>query len=208
LPAVDFELAHPRGPGRPGNRLSGTDLRVRWQGESGHSAFSIDPCLGREDLDFVRQRKKVDRAVTDLDLTLIIDPDECVLEPVSVVALGVILARVSASALGPVFGRMQGNNRLFQQVFKLECLGKIAVPDHRSVGDAEISKATRDDVNSVDTLPQHLGSSKDGAVVLHYALHVEADLGGFSGASGIPPRIAPVDPRPPRPLLARRVTCA
>jgi len=57
-------------------------------------------------LHLVRQREEVNRAVADLDRPLAVKPDDGVPEPVLVIALGIILARVSAPAFGPVLGRM------------------------------------------------------------------------------------------------------
>src|SRR6516162_2839989 len=99
----------------------------------------------------------MDRAIADLDPTLAIEPDERVLEPVPVVTLGIVFARMRAAALGSVFGRVQGDNRLLQEVLELERLGKVAVPDHRAIRDAEIGEAVGDDVNPADTLPEHFG---------------------------------------------------
>src|SRR5712691_11361861 len=78
---------------------------------------SVDPRLGREGLDLVRQREEVHRAGTEPHLAVAIEPGKRVLEPVLVVALGEILARMGAAALGPVLGRMQRDGRLLQQVF-------------------------------------------------------------------------------------------
>src|ERR1700746_1174056 len=141
------------------------------------SLLLINSGLGREGLHLVRQREEMNRAVTDFDLTPAVEPRDRMLEPVLIVALRIVLARVGAAALGPVLGGVQGTDRLLQQILEFERLGEIAVPDHRTVRDAEIAEAVRDHVDSADTLSEHFGCAEDGAIVLHYALHVEADLG-------------------------------
>ena len=75
----------------------------------------------------------MNRSVADLNRPATVEPDERVPEPVLVIALGIILARMGAAALGPILGRMQSDDRLLQQVFELERLGEVAVPDHRAV---------------------------------------------------------------------------
>src|SRR6516164_2433666 len=147
----------------------------------------------------------MDWSVADLDLTLAIEPDERMLEPIRVVALWIILARVRAAALGAVLRRVQGDNCLLQQVLQLERLGKVAVPDHRTVRDAEIGEAMRDDIDPAYPFPQYLGSTKNRAIVLHHALHIEADLGGLARALGVPHRIEPLDRRLAGAVVERRM---
>src|SRR5215831_3043585 len=109
----------------------------------------------------------MDRPVANLDLMLAIEPDERMLKPVRVVPLWIILAGMSAAALGTVFRRVQSDNCLLQKVLQLERLGKVAVPDHRTVRDAKIGETVGDHVDSTDAFPQHLGGTEDSAVVLH-----------------------------------------
>ena len=54
----------------------------------------VDPRLGRKGLHLIRQCEEMDRPVADLDLTLAVEPYERVLEPIRVVPLWIILARV------------------------------------------------------------------------------------------------------------------
>src|SRR6516162_11220813 len=106
----------------------------------------------------------MDRAIADLDPTLAIEPDERVLEPVPVVALRIVFARMRTAALGSVFGRVQGDHRLLQEVLEFERLSEVAVPNHRAIRNAEIGEAIGDDVDPADTLPEHFGGAKDRAI--------------------------------------------
>src|SRR5437868_15190686 len=86
------------------------------------SAISISQGLGREGLHLVRQGEQVHRAVADRHLAGVVEPGDGVLQPVLVVALRKIVARVGAAALGAVLGRMQRDDRLLQQVLQFERL--------------------------------------------------------------------------------------
>src|SRR5205823_1442670 len=74
----------------------------------------------------------------------IVAPGKGVFEPVLVVALRVILARMCAAALGAVSGGMEHDRRLPDQIVELERLDQIGVPDHRAIGDREITEGLRD----------------------------------------------------------------
>src|SRR5580658_7581854 len=131
----------------------------------------------------------MDRAVADRHAPVAIEPDERVLQPVLVIALGVVLARMRASALPTVFGRVQGGYRLLQQIFQLKRFYQVTIPDHRAVGDAEIGKAVGHAIDLLHALLEHLGGAEDGAIALHYPLHVEADLARLTGTTRMPDRV-------------------
>ena len=84
------------------------------------------------------------RAVAEPHPAGIVAPRQSVLGPVLVVALGVILARVRAAALGSVEGGMEHDRRLSDQIVELERLDEIGVPDHRAVGNGEVVEGPRD----------------------------------------------------------------
>src|SRR5215467_7109355 len=82
----------------------------------------IHPCLRLDIGHLVRQRVGVHRPIVDRHVAVAVEPGERVLHPALVVALGVILARMRATALGAVGGRMHGHDRLRDQVVELEGL--------------------------------------------------------------------------------------
>src|SRR5215472_1034347 len=178
-------------PRRPGPRARGAEACSAWipafagMTEANCEAIaarSIHPCFGGKYLYLVRQSKEMNRAVAELDAAVAVEPGERVLHPVPVVAFRVILAGMRAATLGPVFGGVQRDNGLLEQILQLQRLDQVGVPDHRPVGDAELAKAVGHHVDPADPLPQHLRGPEHGAVVLHHALHVEPDLGGFARA--------------------------
>src|SRR5881394_1241132 len=135
------------------------------------------------------------RAIADRHLAVPIEPGNRVLQPEHVVALRKIVTRMSAAAFGAVLGRMQGHDRLLQQVLQFEGFHQIAIPDHRAVGDCEIAKALRDAVDLADAVAQHVGGAEHRAIVLHRALHLDADLGGFPAAFRVADAVEPSDCR-------------
>ena len=80
------------------------------------------------------------RAVVEAHAPGTLHPGQGVLQPVLIVALGEILARMRAAALGAVGRRMDGRGRLQQQILELERLDQIGVPDERAVGDAHVGE--------------------------------------------------------------------
>src|SRR5579863_9210080 len=84
--------------------------------------LSIGPRLGRYRLHVVRERLQVHRPVVEPNLTACVHPDERVLAPVHIVALGKILARVRATALVTLLRGADGRDGLQHQVLELEGL--------------------------------------------------------------------------------------
>src|SRR5690349_8606920 len=63
---------------------------------------SIDPRLGRNRFHVVAQRLHMHRPVAKAWIAVLAQPGNGVLQPVRIVALGEILARMGAAAFGPV----------------------------------------------------------------------------------------------------------
>src|SRR5215813_10581453 len=104
-------------------RVSWTMIAVRLWGrleKSEARGSSVHPRLRLDIGDLVGERVGVHRPVVDRHLALRVEPGERVLHPVLVVALGVVLARMRAAALGAVGGGMHGHHRLGDQVVELE----------------------------------------------------------------------------------------
>src|ERR1700740_403714 len=112
--------------------------------------------LGRDRLDLGGERVQVPRPVVETGLARSVDPHQGVLEPVLVVALGMVLARVRAAALGTVGGRVDRGARLQPRVFALEGLDEVAVPDERAVADAHVRKGGKGGADALDALRQAL----------------------------------------------------
>jgi len=155
-------------------------------------ALSIHPLGRREGGDLVGQRVEMHRAVAEPDPAGIVAPSKGVLEPVLVVALGVILARVRPAALGAVKRGMQYHRRLADQIVELERLDEIGVPDSRTVGDGEVVEGPRDLGHLAQPLLEHVCGAEDGAMLLHRPLHRAADGTGLTAALRM---TYPVEPR-------------
>src|SRR5215813_1112436 len=81
---------------------------------------SVHPRLGRERLNVVAHGLQVDRPVVDPGLArLFVHPHRRVLQPVLVVALGIVLVRMRASAFLAIGSRADGRLGLQDQVLKL-----------------------------------------------------------------------------------------
>src|SRR5258708_29009893 len=83
-----------------------------------------------------------------------IAPGEAVHEPIDIVALGMILARMRAAAFGAVQSGADGDRGLRQKIVELECLHEGAVPDETVVADTEISEPIRGPGDLVGACPE------------------------------------------------------
>src|SRR5208282_6600907 len=119
------------------------------------------------------------------ELAARVEPDQAVLEPMRVVALGVVLARVPSPALGALRRGGDGAERLGQEVVELERLHKVAVPDERAVAHLEVGPLLPAFVELLEALREDGAGAEDGTVALHRALHLEAQLGGRRRAVGV-----------------------
>src|SRR6266404_5623366 len=71
----------------------------------------------------VRKRLQMDGPVVEPDAAAVIEPGQGVLEPILIVPLGEVFARVGAAAFCPANRRMQADGRLPEHVVELERLG-------------------------------------------------------------------------------------
>ena len=62
------------------------------------------------------------RAIIQASRAVVIDPGQSMFHPVVVIAVGKVLARVTAAALLPVRCRVDGNHRLSQQILESSVL--------------------------------------------------------------------------------------
>ena len=88
---------------------------------------------------------------------------------------------------------MQDDRRLADQVVELQRLDEIGVPDHRAVGDGEVAAAIGHAGDLAQPLVEHCGRAEDRAVILHRALHREADRTGLEPAAGAAHAVEPGD---------------
>src|SRR5262245_11170133 len=107
--------------------MAGQESRATKRGDTPHTIFvccrrSVQ-ALGRwEGLHLVRECVKVHWPVAETHLAVAVPPAEGVPEPVAVIALGEVLARVRAAALGAVQRRMQHDRRLPDEIVELQRL--------------------------------------------------------------------------------------
>jgi hypothetical protein len=127
----------------------------------------------------------MDGPVAQSNLVPVIEPGERVLEPVVIVSLGKILARMSAAALRASERGMKTDACLGQHIVQFQRLGELRVEDHRTVGDLEVRSHHLDDAS------EHLQAgleqrtvAEDGAVALHGPLHRQANRRGRRRALG------------------------
>src|SRR6516225_4706944 len=83
------------------------------------SRVLVNPRLRRNGLDLVCQCAGMDRTIVDAHATHWVARSEGVLHPVRIVAVGVVLARMGAAALGAVRGRVHGNDGLSHEIVEL-----------------------------------------------------------------------------------------
>jgi len=100
------------------------------------------------------------RAVAEPHSVGIVASGQSMLEPVLVVALGVILARPRAAALGAVEGGMKHHRRLSDRIVELERLDEIGVPDHGAVGNGEVGEGLGDLGHLVQPFLEHIRGRK------------------------------------------------
>lgn len=87
-------------------------------------------------------------ANVDLGLGLLL-PGQTVLHPVLVIAIRVVLARVSSAGFLAIQRSFCGLYSGGEQIAELECLDQIRVPDHASIFDANIVERLVSSVHSV-----------------------------------------------------------
>src|SRR5260370_8356921 len=75
---------------------------------------SIGPCLGWNWLELVGQGIHMDRAIIETSIALGVHPAQRMPQPIVVVAVGKVLARLGSAALLAVLRRMQGGDGLPQ----------------------------------------------------------------------------------------------
>lgn len=95
-----------------------------------------------------------------------------------------VLKSMSVSTIIDAGNQTGKNIRASQQVPELESLGKIGVPDHGAVLDADLGVHLVDLRDLLDTLVQRLLRPEDGDIALHDLLHGQTNLGGVLGAVG------------------------
>src|ERR1700742_446277 len=74
---------------------------------------------------------------------------------------------------------MKDDRGLPDQVVELERLDEVSVPDQRAVADGEITHSVADRRHFAQSFFEHLPGPKDRAVILHRALHCDADFTGL-----------------------------
>ncbi len=89
-----------------------------------------------------------------------------------------------ASALLPRLGTVHRHHCIQHQVLQFKGLDQLRVPYQGRVGRFEVLELRKALINEGAAFFQGLAGTENGCVVLHDALHVEADGGGGLGAAG------------------------
>ena len=144
---------------------------------------------------------------------------EGVLHPVNVITVRVVLTGVGTTGLFPGEGGLDslgtigkhtrsvysstqswGEYRLWrkhirasEEVSEFKSLGKIGVPDHATVANANLMVGLVNLPDLVDTVLQALFRPEDRDISLHGPLHSLADLGGGTGSAGGPDLVEVLD---------------
>src|SRR5262249_40196276 len=105
-----------------------------------------------------------------------IEPCERVLHPILVVTVWVVLARMSAATLEPVDRTFNGNDRLRDEVVELEGFDEVRVPDHGTIGDADVTHACVNGIDGLLPISQRFAGAKYRGIRLHGFLHGKAHL--------------------------------
>ena len=169
---------------------------------------SIRPRLRRDRLDVLRQRVHVHRSIVDARFARVVDPAQCVLLPVHVIAILEVLARVRAAALFAVLRGDNSRHRLAEQVVQLDRLDEIGVPDETAIRNAHVGERRMSLGKRIDTFLHGLPGAKHRGVALHDLLHFETDFGGAARTLGVAQAGRAAPPRNHRHPRERRVRLA
>src|SRR3970040_1793649 len=118
-------------------------FRIGWQAKLRHRRYSrsIGPGFRRYGFGVVGQRIELHGTIIEMRGALGVDPYQSVLEPVRVVALREILARVRTAAFGSIDRGFDRPHRLQQQVLELHRLDEIRVPYESPVRYAHVGES-------------------------------------------------------------------
>ena len=120
----------------------------------------------------------MDRAIAEPDLAVGVEPGQRMFQPMDIVAVGIILARMSAAAFRPRQSGIDGHRRLRQEIVELQRLDQVAVPDQRAIVDLKIGQRIRDGIDLLGAGFERLGGAEHRAFFLHDLLHGQADIAG------------------------------
>ena len=90
-----------------------------------------------------------------------------------------------ATAFLAVSGRNHCGAGLQQQVFQLQCLDQIGVPDEAAITDLDVGKAGHGVAQSRHALVERLLGAEHGSIALHDLLHFQAQARRAATAVGV-----------------------
>ena len=170
----------------------GTDLEVVVPGLMAVGEAACVSVHGANRLDVSGECLQVDRPVCDTHRARSTDPAQRVLQPVLIITLRKILARMGATALSTTSRPVNSRFRLQQEILELECFDEIRVPDQGAVGHADVCERAVSRCQLPDSLLQDLARAEDRRMGLHDLLHLEANLGGAAPATRIAEPVQPL----------------
>jgi hypothetical protein len=125
----------------------------------------------------------MDGPVIEPSVTLIIEPSECVLEPIFVVSLWKVFPRMGTATFRPPDCGMKTGTRLSEHIVEFERFAEIRVENHRAIHEPKVSAHHFDDfVELAQTVFQQRAIAEDGAVTLHDPLHRQSDRARLGSA--------------------------
>src|SRR5438132_10470033 len=109
-----------------------------------HSGSSIGSWFGRDGLHVIGQRVHVDGTKIGARLRrYLVEPDERMLQPMLVVALRIILARMRAAGFRARGRGIDGDYGLPDKVVEFERFDEIGIPNHAAIGNADVGNAAK-----------------------------------------------------------------
>jgi len=149
-------------------------------------------CVRRgEALHFIRQRVESNGAVGEANGPVFLLPRHRVLQPIRVVALLVVFARVRTARFRPGAGGVGDDHGLIGEIEELERGDECHVPLQRRLIDGDVRHRLAQSHQLVQPRLQRVGAPEDAEARLHRLLHPWPDLAGLVAALALADSVEP-----------------
>ena len=125
------------------------------------------------------------RAVGEGDVPIFVLPRAGVLQPVLVVTLVIVFARMGAARFGAREGGMGDDHRLIREIGKLQRGDQRDIPQERVVVDRDTLERVTQSRQLVQSLLQDVAAPEHAEARLHRLLHLRPDLAGLVAALAV-----------------------